>query len=219
MAKNDQPRSTEPRGRVPDSAGEPEALDARVEDARAEADEQRRRAEAYLDLAQRAQADFQNYRRRVEQERKQVVKDANAELLRKVLPVLDDLERALGHVPQDLSQHSWAEGVSLIGQKLQAILEQQGLTRIGAEGEQFDPRVHEAVAYEEHPQYGEGQVAGVYRPGYRLHERVLRPAQVAVARAPSVSSPAREEEPRAGRGSRQRATDRSNGAFGESPRT
>lgn len=168
----------------------PSSLQAQLDEARDVADEQRRTAETYLDLAQRTQADFQNYKRRLEQERDKLVKEANADLLRQILPVLDDLERALAHVPAELAGNSWAEGVQLIGQKLQHVLEGQGLGRIGSAGEEFDPRVHEAVAYEAHPEYGEGQVAGVYRPGYRLHERVLRPAQVAVARAPSLPSSA-----------------------------
>jgi molecular chaperone GrpE len=176
--------STQPTDSTSDDVlSEPPCFEAQLEEARSEAEEHKRRADIYLDLAQRTQADFQNYKRRMEQERERLVKDANSDLLRRVLPVLDDLERALAHVPGELADDSWAHGVQLIDQKLNAVLEQEGLRRIGAEGEPFDPHVHEAVAYEEHPEYGEGQVAGVYRPGYQLHERVLRPAQVAVARA------------------------------------
>ena len=163
-------------------------LQAQLDEARNLADEERRKAGTYLDLAQRAQADFQNYKRRVEQERQKLVKDANGDLLRQILPVLDDLERALTHVPRELAEHSWTQGVTLIGEKLQGILQQQGLERVGVPGDRFDPYLHEAVAYEEHPQYGEGQVAAVYRPGYRLHDRVLRPAHVAVARASEAAA-------------------------------
>jgi molecular chaperone GrpE len=170
----------------------PAALRTQLDEARSLADEQRRKAESYLDLAQRSQADFQNYKRRVEQEREELIKGANADLLRQLLPILDDLERALDHVPAELADNGWAKGVSLIGQKLPRALENVGLRRIGAEGDLFDPYVHEAVAYEEHPEYGEGQVAGVYRPGFVLNERVIRPAQVVVARArqqPSAVKP------------------------------
>jgi molecular chaperone GrpE len=199
MTDHEEMRSPESEPSAPPEPGVEGELSpqAQLEQARSDADEQRRKAEAYLDLAQRSQADFQNYKRRMEQERERIVKDANADLLRKLLPVLDDLERAVANVPSELAEQGWVQGVELIGQKLNQILDQQGLARIGVEGEQFDPYIHEAVAYEEHPRYGEGQVAGVYRPGYQLHDRVLRPAQVAVARAPSVSSPSR--------GSRQRA--------------
>ncbi|MCC6498418.1 MAG: nucleotide exchange factor GrpE [Propionibacteriaceae bacterium] len=166
------------------ASGSDEALSpaAQLDQARSEADEQRRKAETYLDLAQRTQADFLNYKRRTTQELEQKVKDANAGLLTQLLPIFDDLQRALTSVPADLAEHSWAQGIGLIGQKLEHVLQLQGLERIGGEGDVFDPRVHEAVAYEEHPVYDEGQVASVYRVGYRLNDRVLRPAQVVVAR-------------------------------------
>ncbi|MBA2449501.1 MAG: nucleotide exchange factor GrpE [Chloroflexi bacterium] len=181
MAEQDEARQEE-TATAPST--EPSTLQMLLDEARSLADEERRRAETYLDLAQRAQADFQNYKRRVEGEREKLVRDANADLLRQVLPVLDDLERALAHVPAELAEHNWSQGVQMIGTKLGGILDGQGLERIGTEGEAFDPYIHEAVAYETHPEYEEGQVAAIYRPGYRLHERVLRPAQVTVARAP-----------------------------------
>jgi molecular chaperone GrpE len=169
--------------RAPDTdaqsqADEPLSVEAQLEQAQTQ-------AEAYLDLAQRAQADFLNYKRRTAQELDQKIRDANGGLLTQVLPVIDDLDRALANVPADLAEHAWPQGVGLIGQKLERILQQQGLERIGTEGDLFDPRVHEAVAYEEHPVYDEGQVASVYRIGYRLNDRVLRPAQVVVARGSS----------------------------------
>jgi molecular chaperone GrpE len=167
------------------SADEALSVEAELEQVRAQADEQRTKAEAYLDLAQRAQADFLNYKRRTAQELEQKIREANAGLLTQLLPVFDDVQRALTSVPAELSEHSWAQGVGLIGQKLDRILQLQGLERIGGEGDAFDPRIHEAVAYEEHPVYDEGQVASVYRVGYRLNDRVLRPAQVVVARGSS----------------------------------
>jgi molecular chaperone GrpE len=154
------------------------SVEAQLEQAQAKAD-------AYLDLAQRAQADFVNYKRRTTQELEQKIRDANGALLTQLLPVIDDLQRALDNVPADLAEHSWAKGIGLIDQKLDGILQRQGLEQIGSEGERFDPHVHEAVAYEEHPVYDEGQVASVYRVGYRLNDRVLRPAQVVVARGSS----------------------------------
>jgi molecular chaperone GrpE len=165
----------------------PEALsvEAQLEQAQAESEDHRRKAEAYLDLAQRAQADFLNYKRRTAQELEQKIRDANGGLLTQLLPVIDDLQRALANVPKDLTEHAWPQGVGLIGQKLEHILQVQGLERIGDEGDRFDPHIHEAVAYEEHPVYDEGQVASVYRVGYRLNDRVLRPAQVVVARGSS----------------------------------
>ena len=154
------------------------SVEAQLEQAQAKAD-------AYLDLAQRAQADFVNYKRRTTQELEQKIRDANGALLTQLLPVIDDLQRALDNVPEDLAEHSWAKGIGLIGQKLDGILQRQGLEQIGGEGDRFDPHIHEAVAYEAHPVYDEGQVASVYRVGYRLNDRVLRPAQVVVARGSS----------------------------------
>jgi len=172
------------------------SVEAQLEQARSETDEQRRKAETYLDLAQRAQADFVNYKRRTAQELEQKIRDANAGLLTQLLPILDDLQRALANLPEDISEHAWPQGVAMIGQKLNNLLEKQGLEQIGGEGDLFDPRVHEAVAYEEHPVYDEGQVASVYSPGYRLRDRVLRPAQVVVARGSSRPPASAGGEPR-----------------------
>jgi molecular chaperone GrpE len=156
-------------------------LEAALAAARAEAAEQRAKAESYLDLLQRTQADFLNYKRRREQERAAEAEATQAELLRQLLPVLDDLERALTQVPAELRGHPWVEGMPLIARRLRLALAEAGLTRVGAPGEPFDPRWHEAVAYEPHPDYAEGQIAAVVRPGYRLGDRVVRPAQVTVA--------------------------------------
>jgi len=161
------------------------SMQAQLDQARSEFDEQRRKSEAYLDLAQRTQADFANYKRRTAQELEQKIRDANGGLLTQLLPVIDDLRRALANVPADLADQAWPQGIALIGQKLENILQKQGLEQIGGEGDRFDPHIHEAVAYEEHPVYDEGQVASVYRVGYRLNDRVLRPAQVVVARGSS----------------------------------
>jgi molecular chaperone GrpE len=161
------------------------SLEARLDQALAQADDFRRQADANLGLAQRAQADFLNYKRRTALDLEQKIRDANGGLLTQLLPVIDDLQRALENVPADLDGHAWPQGIAMIGQKLDHILQMQGLERIGGAGGPFDPQVHEAVAYEEHPGYDEGQVASVYRVGYRLNDRVLRPAQVVVARGSS----------------------------------
>jgi molecular chaperone GrpE len=137
-------------------------LEAALAAEREQAAEARTKADSYLDLAQRTQADFVNYKRRAERERADEAQAARAELLVQLLPTLDDLERALSQIPEDLPQHSWLEGMP--------------------PGEPFDPRLHEAVAYEPRPGYEEGQIATVVRPGYRLGERIIRPAQVTVAR-------------------------------------
>jgi molecular chaperone GrpE len=104
------------------------------------------------------------------------------DVLRKVLPAVDDFERAMETVPDDIKQHTWYEGISLIKTKLHTILESEGVTPIETEGESFDPRYHEAVTYEEADGYKEGQIIGQVQRGYMLGERVLRAALVRVAK-------------------------------------
>jgi len=135
------------------------------------------RVEANLAGWQRAQADFVNYRRRAEQERDETVKFANASLVLSLLPILDDFERAVTSCPQELSGLAWVEGIRLIGRKLRASLEAQGLSPIQALGEPFDPRRHEAVRQ---AQGKEGIVLEEVQKGYRFRDRVLRPTQVVV---------------------------------------
>lgn len=142
-------------------------------------EEEKAKAEDYLASWQRSQADFINYKRRVEQEREEVVKFANATLMLNLLPVLDDLERALENVSGKLSGMTWVEGIELIYRKLKAILESGGLSEIKAVGEVFDPNLHEAVLEVE----GEdGKVVGELQKGYKLNDRVLRPTMVKVGK-------------------------------------
>jgi molecular chaperone GrpE len=136
-------------------------------------------AEEQLRGWQRAQADYTNYRRRVEQEREDFVRYAEAGIIRDLLPVLDDLERALANLPAELRDVTWVEGVTLIERKLRSLLDQHGLTPIEALGKEFDPHEHEAVMRDGEP--GEATVVtGELQRGYRLHDRVLRPTLVRV---------------------------------------
>ena len=160
---------------------------------RRELEEAKAKAKEYLDQWKRAAADFANYKRRNEQERGEVVKFANAVLITRILPILDDFERAFQVVPDGLRGLTWIDGIALIERKLQAILEQEGLTAIKAEGEQFDPRVHEALIQEESAEHEEGQIIAELQKGYKLHDRVLRPALVKVAKAPEAKARAAGE--------------------------
>jgi len=132
----------------------------------------------YKDGWQRAVAEFQNYRRRVEADKAETYQTAVGSIIKRYLPVLDDMERALQARPADLA---WAEGVELICRKLQSILEAEGLKRIEAEGQKFDPNIHEAISQEPKEGVESGTVIGVVRNGYMLGERVIRPAMVRVA--------------------------------------
>lgn len=140
-------------------------------------EEERVKAESHLANWQRAQADFINYKRRVEQEREEISKFANAMLIFSLLPILDDLERAFASVPPRLAKLSWLDGVRLIERKLRANLEAQGLSEIKALGEPFDPNLHEAAM---HSKGKEGMVIEELQKGYRLHDRVIRPTMVVV---------------------------------------
>jgi molecular chaperone GrpE len=149
---------------------------------RAELDDAIRQAEEYLRLAQRTQADFVNYRRRVEEERQQHARDATLGLILKLLPILDDFERArAGATPAEL-ESPWGKGVELVERNLRALLAAEGVERLEAEGAEFSPWEHEAVSYVPTPPDARpGQVVEVVRPGYRKGDRVIRPAQVVVA--------------------------------------
>jgi molecular chaperone GrpE len=154
------------------------------------------RAEAqaaeYLDQLQRTQAEFANYKKRLEREREEFISLANAALISKLLPILDDLERALRTVPDNLESLTWVEGIVLIERRLRMILEQEGLAEIDAVGEQFDPELHHAVVREETTEQDEDTIIGEMQKGYRLHEKVLRPSMVRVAALPRDK---KKEEP------------------------
>jgi molecular chaperone GrpE len=139
--------------------------------------EEKAKAESYLDSWKRAQADFINFKRRSEKEKEETGKFANSVLILSLLPVLDDLERALGSVPPRLAKLPWVEGIRLIERKFHSILEAQGVTRIKAKGKPFDPNLHEAAMRSEGR---EGIVVKELQKGYKLHDRVLRPSKVAV---------------------------------------
>jgi molecular chaperone GrpE len=154
----------------------------------AAAEQQPDLAAQYLDALQRERASFINYKRRVEQERAESAQYATAALLKKLLTVVDDFDRALQSIPEEERKNNrWLEGIELIARKLHTILEQEGVQPIEALGQPFDPNLHEAVAFEEGAD-GTGEdrtdtISEVFTKGYRLHDRVLRPAMVKVTRA------------------------------------
>lgn len=137
------------------------------------------RAAENLDGWQRAVAEFQNYKKRVERDREADQAMMKGDLIKKFLPVLDDLERALGARPEG---NPWTDGIELIQRKLQAILDSEGIKRIAAEGAIFDPTVHEAISQEPVDGTESGRVIAVVQNGYTLGDRVIRPALVRVAK-------------------------------------
>ena len=130
---------------------------------------------------QRMAADFSNYRKRNDAERIEFAKFAKADLITKLLDVLDGYDRALASMPEDVKGQPWVEGMWLVERKLRQILEGEGLEPIDSQGKPFDPYVHEAVAQVESDQ-PEGTVIEEHQKAYRLHDRVIRPALVSVAK-------------------------------------
>ena len=129
----------------------------------------------------RMTADFANYRKRNEAERTDFAKFAKADLIAKLLDVLDGYDRALATVPDELKGQPWVEGMWLVERKLRRVLESEGLEPIDSLGNPFDPYLHEAVAYVDSDE-PEGTVTQEHQKAYRLHDRVIRPALVTVAK-------------------------------------
>lgn len=146
------------------------------------------KTEEYLDMLRRTQADFVNYRRRTNQEQSEGRTTAQIAVLDQILPVLDDLGRALQAAPPELANNGWVQGILLVAKRLTMVLEQLGVKQIGRPGEPFDPRWHEALSTQARSDVPEGTILHVTRPGYAIGERVIRPAQVIVARSPQTAN-------------------------------
>ncbi len=155
----------------------------RLEEQARELERVRADAEENLRKWQRSAADFANYKRRTEEARHVAQQLSNELLLRRMLDVLDDFDRALENVPSE-AHESWVEGVQLVERKLRTTLESEGIEPIEVIGRPFDPNVAEAVVHEETADHPDNQVIGELQRGYRLHDRVLRPALVRVANNP-----------------------------------
>jgi molecular chaperone GrpE len=180
----DQPTLPETDGQPQTDLETPPPADE-LDTLRAELAEIEQKADEYLRLAQRTQADFINYRRRIEEERAQQARDAGLSAVQRLFPILDDFERAMSNASQAERQSSWGQGVSLVERNLRGLLAAEGVEPIDAEGAEFDPRLHEAVGSAPSTDVPEGHVLHVVRQGYRKGDRVLRPTQVLVAKRPT----------------------------------
>jgi molecular chaperone GrpE len=165
----------DPTAEGPDAGAAEDAVPAGLDAALKERD-------ALRDQLLRAAADFDNYRKRIDRERRDLVDYAATELIAEVLPVLDDLERALEQ-PASPEVAAYRQGVELVHRKMLDLLKKRGVTPIPAAGERFDPNLHEAVVHEVSDAHEEGTITGELRRGYRLKERLLRPAMVKVAKS------------------------------------
>jgi molecular chaperone GrpE len=140
-----------------------------------------KKAQENMDGWQRAMADFQNYKRRTERELKDSYQKASVDMLMNMLPMIDDFERAMANVPDDLKDHPWLNGINLIQRKFNKMLDEQGVVAIDPVGEVFDPSRHEAVGMDDSGEHESGHVTATLQKGYLSGDRVLRPALVRVA--------------------------------------
>ncbi len=161
--------------------GETRAPSAETATAEAEPPVTAAKVEELTNDLKRMAADFANYRKRNEAERAEFAKFAKADLIAKLLDVLDGYDRALATVPDEVKGQPWVEGMWLVERKLRSILEAEGLEPIDSIGKPFDPYQHEAVAYVESEE-PEGTVIEEHQKAYRLHDRIIRPALVTVAK-------------------------------------
>jgi molecular chaperone GrpE len=172
-----------------------------LESLQKELDEARAKEAEYLDGWQRARAELANARKRFQKEQQQSYANAKADVLVRLLPIVDDFERAFETLPEDLSSQPWIEGVRLIQQKAQGLLAQEGVEPIDAVGQEFDPFRHQAVTHEPSSEVPAGEVIAEMQLGYRMGDRVLRPSMVRVS-----SGPLPEPEPQEP-GSEEQASD------------
>ena len=164
-------------------------LDEQVSRLKSDLDAAQQEAANNLDSSLRAQAEMANFRRRTDEDRINNAKYSNSRLIGNILPVLEELELAISHTESSAennvnSNGQLLEGIKLIQRKLTGVLESEGIAAIEAIGLMFNPLEHEAVGTEETTEIEAGYVTEILRPGFRLHDRIIRPAQVMVAMAP-----------------------------------
>jgi molecular chaperone GrpE len=188
------PRRTRAEERIAELDTSPQRLAAEIAELRQQLEAAQQEAAETKASWQRTAADFANYRRRTEQDREQTLGLANESLLSKLLAIVDDFDRALANMPAETQHAAWLEGIVAIDRKLRLLLDSEGLTPIEAEGRLFDPHQHEAVVQHETTSVPEGTVTAELQRGYRIRDRVLRPAMVAVAKHPAPAEDAGSDD-------------------------
>lgn len=176
--------SHKPTGTYPveDTQFKPEVTLEAYEALKAELEKAVKESATNLDGWQRERAEFVNYKKRIERENAQLRSNITGEVIKKYLVIMDDLDLAMNHRPSCDEGSVWAEGIELIVRKLQTVIDGEGIERINQNKVQFDPSLHEAISNEDNPEFASGEVIEVVRQGYKLGERILRPAMVRVAR-------------------------------------
>ena len=133
------------------------------------------------DLLKRVQADFLNYKKRADEGRINLIKSASRDTILKILPVLDNLERALKHLPKEMNDNEWISGLNHIKNQFENILKEEGLDIIETKGKEFDHHLHEAISFVS-GKGNDGEIAEEYERGYMLNGQVIRPAKVVVSK-------------------------------------
>jgi len=169
------------------NAAEPASLEQEVHSLKTELEQKNNELKEAQEKQLRAFAEMENYKKRAARDQMEQLRYANEKLLRELLPVMDNLERALSHVKDPSERSPWIEGVELTYRQFLDVLKKFGVTPIASVGESFDPSRHQAVTYLDTNEHPENHVAEELQKGYLYHERVLRPSMVAVARKPSHS--------------------------------
>lgn len=178
MTNKKKSKHEEENPEVEEISADAESLDVKAEALQSQLAETESKMNEYKDGWARSQAEFQNYKKRIERDNELTYASMKSDVIKKMLPVLDDLERALQNRPAD---DSWASGIELIARKLQNIFDVENVKRIEAQGVAFDPTFHEAISHEPSDEVESGHVIAVVQNGYMLGERVIRPALVRVA--------------------------------------
>ena len=146
-------------------------------------EEAKKKEQDNLEGWQRERADFSNYKKRIERDQENAKNSFKADVLKAFLPVLDDLELAYSHRPEDGEAASWAQGIELIIRKFHSLLENNGLKQIEVKaGDKLDPNIHMAVSSEDSEEFGSEEIIEVLQNGYRIGDKIIRPAIVRVAR-------------------------------------
>lgn len=190
MSSNPDEPQTESQAQTDSAADDLSEAMARIAELEKQLAEANERADRYHANWQRSAADFQNWKRRTDQEKAELGRTAEGAMTLELLRVLDDFERAFMALPAELRSLTWIEGVYMIGQKLFALLQARGLSPIDAQGQEFDPFLHEAVLREEGAEGSDSLVVvQELQRGYRFHERVIRPTMVKVGKPASTAAP------------------------------
>jgi molecular chaperone GrpE len=174
-----------------ESPGTPEELAARIQELEKALEEREAEAKANYDRFVRARADLENFKKRAVREREETVRYGIEGFVKSLLPVIDNLERAVEHAASGGNGQPLLEGVRLVLKSLLGILDQHGVRAISAQGQPFDPAVHEAMERVDTVEHEPNTVVREHQRGYRLHDRLIRPALVGVSKRPPDS----QEEP------------------------